>query len=45
LLCEIAHHLVPERPGRLEPRAIRRDRKHYPALKETRAEWRARHAA
>jgi len=22
LLCEIAHHLVPERPGRLEPRAI-----------------------
>jgi putative transposase len=45
LISEIAHHLVPERPGRIEPRAIRREHKHYPALKETRAEWRERHAA
>jgi len=45
LLSEIAHHLVPERPGRIEPRAVRRDHKHYPALKETRAEWRRRYAA
>ncbi|MEN6426628.1 MAG: IS4 family transposase [Phycisphaerales bacterium] len=45
MLSEIAHHLVPERAGRNEPRAIRRDRKHYPTLKTTRAEWRKRHAA
>lgn len=45
MISAIAHHLVPERPGRLEPRAIRRERKHYPALTETRAEWRRRHAA
>jgi Transposase DDE domain len=45
LILEIAHHLVPERPGRLEPRAIRREHKHYPALAETRAEWRSRYAA
>jgi hypothetical protein len=45
LICEIAHHLVPERPGRIEPRAVRREHKHYPALKETRAEWRSRYAA
>ncbi len=45
LVSEIAHHLVPERPGRIEPRAVRREHKHYPALKETRAEWRARYAA
>ena len=45
LISEIAHHLVPERPGRIEPRAVRRERRHYPALKETRAEWRSRYAA
>jgi hypothetical protein len=45
LISEIAHHLVPERPGRIEPRAVRRERKHYPALKEARAEWRKRYAA
>jgi hypothetical protein len=45
LLSEIAHHLVPERPGRIEPRAVRREHKHYPGLKETRAEWRSRYAA
>jgi putative transposase len=45
MILEIAHHLVPERPGRIEPRAVRREHKHYPALKETRAEWRKRYAA
>jgi len=45
LISEIAHHLVPERPGRIEPRAVRREHKHYPALTETRAEWRRRYAA
>ena len=45
MICEIAHHLVPERPGRIEPRAVRREHKHYPALKETRAEWRKCYAA
>jgi len=45
LLVEIAQHQVPERLGRNEPRAVRRDRKHYPALRRTRAEWRRRHAA
>jgi hypothetical protein len=45
LLSEIAAHLVPERLGRNEPRAVRRERKHYPALRRTRAEWRKRYAA
>ncbi len=45
MISEIAHHLVPERPGRIEPRAVRREHKHYPSLKETRAEWRERYAA
>jgi len=45
MISEIAHHLVPERPGRIEPRAVRREHKHYPALKETRAEWKKRYAA
>jgi putative transposase len=45
MISEIAHHLVPERPGRIEPRAVRREHKHYPSLKETRAEWRKRYAA
>jgi len=45
LISEIAHHLIPERPGRIEPRAVRRDHKHYPPLRETRAEWRKRYAA
>jgi hypothetical protein len=45
LICEIAHHTVPERPGRIEPRAVRREHKHYPALRETRAEWRCCYAA
>jgi hypothetical protein len=45
MLLEIASELVPQRPGRNEPRAVRRQRKHYPALRVTRAEWRKRYAA
>ncbi len=46
MLAEIASHVIPERPGRLEPRYLTRERKHYPALRrQTRAQWRARHAA
>jgi len=45
MLAEIAAHLVPERPGRNEPRAVRRQRQHYPPLKTTREQWRKRYAA
>jgi hypothetical protein len=45
MLVEIASHVNPERPGRLEPRAVCRERKHYPSLRMTRAQWRIRHAA
>ena len=45
MLREIAGHIVPERPGRNEPRAVRREVKHYPSLKITRAQWRAAYAA
>ena len=45
MLVEIASHVNPERPGRLEPRAVCRERKHYPSLRMTRAQWRARHVA
>ena len=45
MLTEIASHLVPDRPGRLEPRAVRRETKNYPRLKVTRAQWRRRYAA
>jgi len=44
MLVEIAAGLVPERPGRLEPRSITHDRG-YPKLKTTRAQWRQQHAA
>jgi hypothetical protein len=43
MLREIARHLVPARPGRQEPRMIRRERIHYPTLKTTRAQWRLTH--
>jgi hypothetical protein len=43
MLREIARALVPLRPNRLEPRAIRREKKHYPSLKTTRNEWRHTH--
>ncbi len=45
MLTEIASHLVPERPGRNEPRMLTRERKHYPKLKVTRYQWRKRNAA
>jgi hypothetical protein len=45
LLTEIAQHVNPDRPGRLEPRAVRRDHKNYPSLRITRAQWKARHHA
>ena len=45
MLVEIVSHVNPERPGRLEPRAVRRERKHYPSLRMTRAQWRIGHAA
>jgi hypothetical protein len=45
MLIEIAHHVNPDRPGRLEPRAVRRDHKNYPSLRITRALWKARHHA
>jgi hypothetical protein len=40
MLHQIASHQVPKRPGRNEPRMIRRETKHYPTLKITRKEWR-----
>jgi hypothetical protein len=45
MLKEIASNLVPERPGRLEPRRLSHDPKHYPRLRTTRAQWRAQYAA
>jgi hypothetical protein len=45
MLREISTHLVPERPGRNEPRMVTRERKHYPKLKVTRYQWRKRNAA
>ena len=45
LLREIASHLIPERDRRNEPRAVRRELKHYPSLRTTRAEWRKHYAA
>jgi thymidylate synthase ThyX len=40
LLDHIAFSTVPCRPDRIEPRMIKRERKHYPKLKISRAEWR-----
>lgn len=45
MLVEIGTHLVPERPDRKEPRAVTRERKHYPKLRKTREQWRAAFAA
>lgn len=45
MLYEIAACRIRLRPGRLEPRAVRRERKHYPRLRTTRAEWKRRLAA
>jgi hypothetical protein len=40
LLDAIASCEIDVRPGRLEPRAITREKKHYPYLRISRAEWR-----
>ncbi len=45
MLNEIASHLVSERPGRNEPRAIRHEVHHYPRLRTIRAQWRMRNVA
>ena len=45
MLQEIASQLVPRRPGRNEPRCIRRELQHYPYLRMSRAEWRRLHAS
>lgn len=45
LFLELAAQRVPERPGRHEPREVRREKKHYPALRSTRRDWRRHHAA
>jgi hypothetical protein len=45
MLFEIAACRVPSRPGRLEPRAVRREIKHYPRLRSTRAQWKRQLAA
>lgn len=45
MLKEIASHIVPERRGRIEPRRLAHDPKHYPRLRITRAQWRAQYAA
>jgi hypothetical protein len=45
MLFEIATCRVRSRPGRQEPRATRREKKHYPRLRCTRAEWKRQLAA
>jgi hypothetical protein len=42
MLSQIASCQIRKRPGRLEPRAIRREKKHYPRLRCTRTQWRQR---
>jgi len=45
MLVEIASHLVVERPGRNEPRSVRRGQRRYPTLRTTRRAWRLDNAA
>lgn len=45
MLIEIACAIVPERSGRIEPRMIRREMRHYPTLKKTRKIWRLKYVA
>jgi len=40
MLDAVASSKIDVRPGRIEPRAITRERKHYPRLRIPRAEWR-----
>jgi hypothetical protein len=44
MLYQIADQRVPDRPDRNEPRAVRRERKHYPTLRITRKAWRRKSA-
>jgi hypothetical protein len=43
MLREITLVTNPSRPGRVEPRAVRREFKHFQRLKTTRSQWRATH--
>jgi len=45
MLRNIASNTVPYRPGREEPRAVRREFHHFPSLRTTRAEWRQMNVA
>ena len=45
MLIEIASHLIDERPGRNEPRMIRRERQHYPFMQIARCLWREKNVA
>jgi hypothetical protein len=45
MLIEIASEIVPKRPGRMEPRMVRREWQHYPSLKMTRTQWRRKYVA
>jgi hypothetical protein len=45
MLTEIVSAIVPERPGRMEPRMVRREWQHYPSMKMTRAKWRLKYVA
>jgi len=45
MLAEIASHIVPLRPGRNEPRAVRRELRQYPLLRTTRQAWRLANVA
>jgi hypothetical protein len=45
MLSEIASCRVSRRPDRQEPRAVRREMKHYPRLRTTRADWKRHFAA
>jgi Transposase DDE domain len=46
MLDSVASNIVPHRPGRREPRRIRREKTHYQYLSNsfTRADWREKHA-
>jgi hypothetical protein len=44
MLHQIACHRIPYRPDRNEPRAVKRYKRHYPSLKETRSQWRQKSA-
>jgi len=45
MLDAMARSIVPYRPGRVEPRAIRREPRHYERLKIPRRNWRLQHAS